>query len=80
MRNLSLPAIHKHIKILKISNLVKDNKVGRTHFLTVNRESLRVLQEWLMQYHTYWGNSEETLANYTTYLTKKISLKGGDKK
>lgn len=79
IRGLSLPAIHKHIKILKTANLVTEKKISRTHFLTLNRDSLRVLQDWLMQYHTYWGNSEETLENYTKYLTQKKSTKGGDK-
>ena len=78
LQDLSLPAIHKHIKILKNANLIIDKKIGRTHFLTLNRESLRTLQEWVMQYYTYWGNNEETLENYTYYLNKKE--KGGETK
>ena len=38
------------------------------NFLTLNRESLLSLQDWLMQYHAYWGSSEETLENYAKYL------------
>ena len=68
LRNLSLPAIHKHIKILETAGLINLKKIGRTKFLTLNREALRGLQEWLMQYHTYWGSSEETLENYAKYL------------
>jgi DNA-binding transcriptional ArsR family regulator len=71
MRGLSLPAIHKHIKILKTAELVLEKKIGRTHYLTLNRESLRTLQNWLMQYHTYWGSNEETLENYARYLEKE---------
>jgi DNA-binding transcriptional ArsR family regulator len=79
MRNLSLQAIHKHIKILKTANLVQDKKIGRIHFLTLKRESLHVLQDWLMQYHAYWGNNNETLENYTKYLNESKSMKGGEK-
>ena len=68
MRGLSLPAIHKHIKILENADMIRRKKIGRTNFLTLNRESLRALQEWLMQYHTYWGSDEETLENYAQYL------------
>ena len=71
MRDLSLPAIHKHIKMLKNAELVLDKKHGRTHFLAINRQALRGLQEWLMQYHTYWGNDKETLENYEQYLKEK---------
>lgn len=68
MRGLSLPAIHKHIKVLENAKMITRNKMGRTNFLTLNRESLRGLQDWLMQFHTYWGSEEETLENYALYL------------
>lgn len=75
MQKLSLPAIHKHIKILKNAGMILQKKIGRTHFLTLNKQSLRSLQNWLMQYHTYWGNDDESLANYATYLQKKLKKK-----
>ncbi len=68
MRGLSLPAIHKHIKVLENAEMVTRKKMGRTNFLTLNRASLRGLQDWLMQFHTYWGSEEETLENYARYL------------
>src|SRR5579863_2364153 len=67
LQELSLPAIHKHIKILKNAGLIKDKKIGRTHFLTINRQALQSLQAWLMQYQPYWGNDKESLANYENY-------------
>ena len=70
LRGLSLPAIYKHIKILEQGDLIIRKKLGRTNFLALNRNSLRVLQDWLSQYHTYWGTNEETLENYTDYLKK----------
>lgn len=68
MRKLSLPAIYKHIKILEHGGFVKRKKIGRTNFLALNRDSLRVLQAWLLQYHAYWGTNDETLENYAQYL------------
>ena len=68
MRNLSLPAIHKHIEILEKGGLIIRKKMGQTNFLTLNRAALRGLQDWVMQYHTYWGNDEATLENYVQYL------------
>jgi DNA-binding transcriptional ArsR family regulator len=73
MRNLSLPAIHKHIKILEKGGMVIRKKIGQTNVLTLNRDSLRGLQDWLMQYHTYWGSNEATLENYAQYLTRTPS-------
>lgn len=71
MRGLSLPAIHKHIEILEKGGMVIRKKIGRTNFLALNRNSLRVLQDWLSQYHAYWGTNEETLENYAHYLQKE---------
>lgn len=79
MRELSLPAIHKHIKILQIAGLVVGKKIGRIHFLALNKQKLLKVQNWLMQYHTYWGNDKETFENYANYLSNK-KTKGGDKK
>ncbi len=79
MQDLSLPAIHKHIKILEDSGLIKAKKIGRVHFLALNRRTLLRLQDWLMQYQAYWGNNEETLENYAQYLNRN-PMRGGERK
>ena len=71
-RHLTLPAIHKHIKILQKCNLVTRKKIGRTNILTINRKSLLKLQTWLQQFQAYWGHDNESLRNYEQYL------KGGE--
>jgi len=52
LRNLSLPALHKHIEILEKGGLVTRRKIGQTNFLTLNLESLRGLQDWLIRINT----------------------------
>ncbi|HEY2981833.1 MAG TPA: winged helix-turn-helix domain-containing protein [Anaerolineales bacterium] len=49
LRHLSLPAIHKHIDVLEQGGIVTRRKIGQTNFLTLNRESLRGLQDWLIR-------------------------------
>ena len=71
MRGLSLPAIHKHIKVLEKAGMITRKKIGRTNYLALKRESLRCLQDWLMQYHAYWGGDQETLGNYAQYLGRQ---------
>ena len=71
IRGLSLPAIHKHIRLLENAGIVKRRKIGRTNFLTLNRSAIRTLQDWLGQYHAYWGTEEETLVNYERFLSQK---------
>ena len=52
LRNLSLPAIHKHIEVLEKGGMVTRRKIGQTNFLTLNRDSLRGLQDWLIRINT----------------------------
>jgi DNA-binding transcriptional ArsR family regulator len=68
MRGLSLPAIHKHIRALEEAGLVIRRKLGRTNVLALNRTPLRLLQEWVGQFHPYWGDERETLQNYARAL------------
>jgi DNA-binding transcriptional ArsR family regulator len=66
--DLSLPAMHKHIRSLEDAKLIHRRKVGRTNFVALNKKSMSVAQDWLMQYRTDWGNDEETLENYIASL------------
>lgn len=61
---LSLPAIHKHIRILEDAGLIERRKVGRTNFIALNRRGLQELQAYAMQFNTSWGNGQESLENY----------------
>lgn len=69
--SLSLPAIHKHIKVLEKANLLQRKKSGRCYFLALNRTALLQLRNWIDQYHAYWGNQEETLENYVQNIKKR---------
>jgi DNA-binding transcriptional ArsR family regulator len=68
LRDLSLPAIHKHLAILENARLIRRRKTGRTTYLTLERQSLRSLQGWLAGFHPYWGTDAESLANYEEFL------------
>ena len=66
--DLSLPAIHKHIRSLENANLIVRRKVGRTNFVALNPETLGLAQGWIMQYQTNWGNAHATLENYASRM------------
>lgn len=65
---MSLPAIHKHIRALEDANLVIRRKIGRTNYLALNRGPLQDLQSWIGEFNPHWGNEKETLENYAQYL------------
>ena len=70
LRDLSLPAIHKHIRVLEEAGMVRRRKIGRTNFLALEREPLRRLQAWTDQFRPWWGTEAETLENYADHLSK----------
>jgi len=63
---LTLPAIHRHIKILESAHLVRRTKVGRVNLLALQRTALRRLQDWTDQLAPWWGTDAETLDNQAT--------------
>ena len=69
-QKLSLPAIHRHIKVLEQAKLVRRKKSGRVNFLALDRTGLLLMQDWIRQYHAYWGTNEETLENYIASIEK----------
>jgi DNA-binding transcriptional ArsR family regulator len=76
-----LPAIHRHILVLEQAKLVQRKKVGKTNFLALDRTALLLMQDWITQYHAYWGNNQETLENYVASIQKdENKLKKGSKK
>ena|SRR2546423_10560877 len=80
-QQMSLPAIHRHIRMLEQAKLVQRKKVGKTNFLALNRSALLLMQDWVAQYKAYWGTNEETLENYVARIQKnKAKLKKGQKK
>jgi DNA-binding transcriptional ArsR family regulator len=62
--DLSLPAIHKHIRVLEDAELIFRKKVGRINFVALNQKSLSEAQIWIMKFQTYWGTNQDTLENY----------------
>ena len=61
---LTLPAMHKHVRVLLEAGLVLHKKAGRTNFLALRRQGLKLAQAWIGQYRTEWGNDLESLDNY----------------
>ena len=66
--NLSLPAVHKHIRILEDANLILRKKSGRTNFVVLIPQTLRLAQNWIMQYDTQRSNTNATLENYISRM------------
>ncbi|HTE57819.1 MAG TPA: metalloregulator ArsR/SmtB family transcription factor [Verrucomicrobiae bacterium] len=67
-RDLSLPAIHKHIRTLERAELIIRRKAGRTNFVALNPTTLGLLKNWIMHYQTEWGNTQASFENYVSRM------------
>ena len=51
---MSLAAASKHIKALEGAGLISREVLGRTHVCRLNAGPLRVADEWLRHYESFW--------------------------
>ncbi len=59
---LSLPAIHRHVRVLEAARLVRRRKTGRSTVLALDRAGLRLVHGWVTGFTPWWGTDAETLA------------------
>jgi DNA-binding transcriptional ArsR family regulator len=67
-QSLSLPAIHKHLRILEDADLISRKKIGRTTIIALNPSQLLIAKNWFSQFTPEWGSVEASLENYVSRL------------
>jgi DNA-binding transcriptional ArsR family regulator len=60
----SRPAISKHLRVLKASRLVSEEKIGRERLYTLRPAPLQRAMAWLEGYRGFWGRNLESLKRY----------------
>ena len=51
---LSLPAVSKHLRVLREARLVVDTRIGRERVYAVNPLPLQAVAGWLEGYRAFW--------------------------
>jgi DNA-binding transcriptional ArsR family regulator len=64
---MSLPAISKHLRVLEKAGLVRRQRRGRIHQLTLEAKPMAEAQHWIEEYRRFW---EASLDRLDTYLKK----------
>jgi uncharacterized protein YndB with AHSA1/START domain/DNA-binding MarR family transcriptional regulator len=52
--DMSLNAVSKHIKVLEAAGLVDRKTAGRTHWISVSMEPVRLIDGWFSQLRSIW--------------------------
>jgi DNA-binding transcriptional ArsR family regulator len=60
----SRPAISKHLKVLRTSRLVREERVGRERVYTLDPVPLQRVAGWLEGYRSFWQSSLDRLKRY----------------
>ena len=77
LKEMSLPAITKHLKVLEKAGLITKTKDAQWRPCKLNGEPFKDAASWLEQYRTYW---EESFDRLEEYLKKVVNPEKNGKK
>ena len=61
---MSLPAVMKHLRVLRRAGLVTKRKRGRTRRCRLAAQPLQKAEAWLVQYRGFWESQFDALDRY----------------
>ena len=76
LKNMSLPAITKHLKVLETAGLITKGREAQWRPCKLNGEGLKEAADWMEHYRTFWEESFDRLGEYL----KTITAASGKKK
>jgi DNA-binding transcriptional ArsR family regulator len=78
-KNMSLPAITKHVKVLERAGLITKSKDAQWRPCKLRGAGLRDAADWVEQYRVFWEESFDRLDAYLKETTgKKITKDRSD--
>lgn len=82
LKDMSLPALTKHLKVLENAGLVTKSKEAQYRLCKLNGSPLKEANNWMEHYRIYWEESLDRLGEYLKNITvkpKKTSKKQNTK-
>ena len=79
LKEMSLPAVTKHLKVLERAGLVVKTREAQWRPCRLNGEGLKPAAEWMEQYRQYWEESFDRLGEYLKTVTSKDKKTKGKK-
>jgi DNA-binding transcriptional ArsR family regulator len=69
--SISVPAISKHLRVLKNADLIQHRKDGRTHLFRLAASPMREAANWLEHYRHFWEAQFDSLETYLLDTSEK---------
>lgn len=76
LKNMSLPAVTKHLKVLEKAGLISKTREAQYRSCKLNGEALKLASNWMEQYRMFWEESFDRLEAYLATLEKTPQKKG----
>ena len=78
LKEMSLPAITKHVKVLERAGLITKTRDAQWRPCKLNGAPLKDVSNWIEKYRSYWEESFDRLDAYLKTVTakEKENLKG----
>jgi DNA-binding transcriptional ArsR family regulator len=76
LKNMSLPAVTKHLQVLEKARFVTKTREAQWRPCKLNRDAFKDVADWMEHYRTFWEESFDRLDAYLKTVTAKKNLKG----
>ena len=76
LKEMSLPAVTKHLKVLEKSGLITKSRDAQWRPCKLNGAPLKNATDWMEQYRRFWEESFDRLDAYLKTVTAKQKTKG----
>jgi DNA-binding transcriptional ArsR family regulator len=76
LKDMSLPAVTKHLKVLEKAGLITKGREAQWRPCKLNGEAFKDVADWVEEYRTFWEQSFDRLDAYLKTVTSKKKRKG----
>src|SRR6185436_11524007 len=76
LKNMSLPAVTKHLQVLEKARLITKTREAQWRPCKLNRDAFQDVADWMEQYRAFWEESFDRLDAYLKIVTAKNKAKG----
>ena len=75
LKDMTLPAITKHLKVLEKAGLVTKSREAQWRPCKLNGKGIKEVVDWTEQYREFWEASFDRLGEYLKSVTNKPKAK-----
>jgi DNA-binding transcriptional ArsR family regulator len=75
LKEMSLPAVTKHLKVLERAGLITKTKDAQWRPCKLNGAAFKDVSDWMEQYRAFWEESFDRLDAYLKTVTSPVATK-----